>query len=118
MNLANIFITLVIALFPVYFWAYALRLLGENSPDVRLKFWTGVFSGLVSVGAVFVFFKYYFIHDFFCDFFGIFLRNYRIVNKFWFTLFCQIFASCELVASFGNFLNFPVSDRIFESDYW
>ncbi len=59
MNLTNVFTTLVIALFPVYFWAYALRLLGENSPDVRLKFWTGVFSGLVSVGAVFVFFKYF-----------------------------------------------------------
>ncbi len=59
MNLVNAFITIVIALFPVYFWAYALKLLGENSPDVRLKFWTGVFSGLVSVGAVFVFFKYF-----------------------------------------------------------
>lgn len=30
---------IVIALFPLYFWGYALSLTGEGAGDIREKFW-------------------------------------------------------------------------------
>lgn len=33
------FLWLVIALFPLYFWGYALSLTGERAADIREKFW-------------------------------------------------------------------------------
>lgn len=46
-------------LFPIYFWSYALNFLSENDKSVRIKFWIGIFSWLFSVGATFIFSKFF-----------------------------------------------------------
>ncbi len=46
-------------LFPIYFWSYALTLLGDNDKTTRLKFWAGVFSWIFSVGITFIFAKFF-----------------------------------------------------------
>lgn len=42
---------------PVYFWGYILTILGKNSDDIRIKFWVGLISGVISVILMYFFGK-------------------------------------------------------------
>lgn len=37
-------------LIPVYLWGYTLSVLGKNAADMRVKFFVGMLSGIISVG--------------------------------------------------------------------
>lgn len=49
---AKIFVFLIVMMFPLYLWSYALTLSDKNSSS-RAKFYSWLFSGIFSVGATF-----------------------------------------------------------------
>lgn len=78
----KIFIFLIIMLFPLYLWSYAITLSDKNSTSSRAKFYSGLFSGIFSVGATWLLSRFITNNNFllfFVFFFCILLVAYAII---------------------------------------